>query len=110
MITLSFGDVAVGAAGMTVRLKEKRKEVRLRTELPVALENATGITRDMSASGAFFWTSGNHAVGEKISFAIGLQDGKGTVWMCEGVVVRVEPRGKDVGVAVRITSAMVQTS
>jgi len=95
---------------MTASLKEKRKEVRLRTELPVALENATGITRDMSASGAFFWTSGNHAVGEKISFAIGLQDGTGMVWMCEGVVVRVEPRGEDVGVAVRITRTTVEPS
>jgi len=100
----------VAEVELTASLKEKRKDVRLRTELPVALENATGITRDMSASGAFFWTSGNHAVGEKISFAIGLQDGKGTIWMCEGVVVRVEPRGKDVGVAVRITRTMVQTS
>jgi hypothetical protein len=93
---------------MTKKLIGRRKDVRLRTELPVSLEKATGITRDMSASGAFFWTSGNHAVGDKISFAIGLKGGSGMVWSCEGEVVRVEPRGKDVGVAVKIIRSTVE--
>jgi len=93
---------------MTAKLIEKRKDVRLRTELPVSLENATGIMRDMSSSGAFFWTSGKHAVGDRISFAIELQNGSGMVWSCEGEVVRVEPRGKDVGVAVKIIGTTVE--
>ena len=50
------------------------------------------------------------AVGDKISFAIELQDGTKTVWTCEGVVVRVEPHGGSVGVAVRITGTTVESS
>lgn len=93
---------------MTAKLIGRRKDLRLRTELPVSLEKATGITRDVSASCAFFWTSGNHAVGDKISFAIGLNGGSGMVWNCEGEVMRVEPRGKDVGVAVKIIRLTVE--
>lgn len=93
---------------MTARLKEKRKDVRLRTGLPVSLEKATGITRDMSAAGAYFWISGKHAIGDKITFTIGLKpDRRGMVWTCEGVVVRVEPRGTYTGVAVRISRSTV---
>lgn len=94
---------------MTARLEEKRKDVRLRTGLPVSLEKATGIIRDMSASGAFFWISGKHAVGDKISFTIGLKpDRSGMVWTCAGDVVRVQPRGTYAGVAVRITRSTVE--
>lgn len=95
---------------MTAPLVEKRKDVRLLTALPVSLEQATGITRDMSASGAYFWISGQHAIGDKISFTIGLKpDRSGMVWKCEGEVVRVEPRGTFAGVAVRITRSTVES-
>ena len=71
------------------------------------MEKATGITRDISASGAFFWTSRNHAIGNRIAFAIQLQNGSGMVWSCEGQVVRVQLRDKDVGVAVKIIGTTV---
>ena len=91
---------------MTAKLAEKRRDYRVRTALPVSLENATGVTRDMSASGAFFWISGTHAIGESISFSLELKTAEGsTVWTCQGDVVRTEPRGNDIGVAVRITEA-----
>lgn len=94
---------------MTARLVEKRKDVRLVTGLPVSLEKATGIIRDMSASGAYFWISGNHAIGDKISFTVGLKpEWSGMVWKCEGAVVRVEPRGTHTGVAVRISQSAVE--
>jgi len=94
---------------MTATLVEKRKDVRLLTALPVSLEKATGITRDMSASGAYFWISGQHAIGDTISFTMGLKpDRSGMVWKCEGEVVRVEPRGTYAGVAVRITRSTVE--
>ena len=99
----------LGEIGMTVRLTEKRKDVRLLTGLPVALEQATGITRDMSASGGYFWISGKHAVGDKISFTIGLKpERSGLAWKCEGEVVRVEPHGTYAGVAVRIIRSTVE--
>jgi hypothetical protein len=94
---------------MTARLVEKRKDVRLLTALAVSLEEATGIIRDMSASGAYFWISGKHAVGDRIRFTIGLKpDRSGIVWTCEGEVVRVVPRGTYAGVAVRITRSTVE--
>jgi hypothetical protein len=94
---------------VTARLAERRNNYRVRTALPVSLESATGILRDMSASGAFFWLSGTHAIGETVSFSIGLQTSGGrTVWKCQGDVVRTEPRGTDVGVAVKITSTTVE--
>jgi len=94
---------------MTARLAERRNHHRVRTALPVSLESATGIMRDMSASGAFFWLSGVHAIGETVSFSIPLQTGGGrTVWKCEGDVVRTERRGTEVGVAVKITRTTVE--
>ena len=59
---------------MTARLAERKgMYVRARADLPMSLEKATGIARDMSAAGAFFWISGKHAIGETISFSIGLK-------------------------------------
>jgi hypothetical protein len=88
---------------MTAKLPEMRRDQRVKVALPVFLENATGVLRDMSASGAFFWTSGTYALGEEISFSIELQKAGGRMmWTCRGDVVRTEPRGRAMGVAVRI--------
>ena len=88
---------------MTAKLAEKRRDQRVRTVLPVSLENARGILRDMSASGAFFWVSGAYALGQEISFSIELQKAEGRmIWTCRGDVVRTEPRGTAMGIAVRI--------
>ena len=96
--------------GMTARLKEKREEQRVRTALPVSVDKASGIMRDMSESGAYFWISGTYAIGDTISFSIGLNPDKSRiVWKCEGTVVRVEPRGNDIGVAVKIVRTAVET-
>jgi len=94
---------------MTAKLSELRKDRRVDTALPVVLENATGVTRDMSASGAFFWTSGTYAPGQSISFAVELKTAGGRMmWKCRGDVIRTEPRGNDVGVAVRITESATE--
>ncbi|MDH3316102.1 MAG: PilZ domain-containing protein [Gammaproteobacteria bacterium] len=94
---------------MTAKLPEKGRDYRAHTALPASLENATGITRDMSASGAFFWISGTHAIGEPVSFSIELKTPGGRmVWTCRGEVVRTEPRGTDIGAAVRITRTAVE--
>jgi len=94
---------------MTARLAETRRDDPLDTALPVPLENATGIGRDMGASGAFFWMSGTHAIGEPVSFAIELQPSRERmIWTCRGVVVGVEPRGNEAGVVVKITGTGVR--
>ena len=88
---------------------ERRRDRRVETELPVFLGNATGVTRDMSASGAFFWISGAYAVGESISFSMEMKTAGGRMmWKCRGNVVRTEPRKNDVGVAVRITESAME--
>ncbi|MDH3314837.1 MAG: PilZ domain-containing protein [Betaproteobacteria bacterium] len=94
---------------MTAKQPEVRRDQRVDTALPVFLENASGITRDMSASGAFFWISGTYAIGESISFSIELKTAGGRMMRkCKGEVLRTEPRGTDMGVAVRITESALE--
>ena len=88
---------------------EKRAEARARGALPLSFENATGILHDMNASGAFFWISGAHAVGETVTFSIALRtDGAQMVWTCQGEVVGIQTRGQDAGAAVKITRTAVE--
>lgn len=94
---------------MTSRSVERRNEPRLGSALPVYLKNATGTMRDMSVSGAYFWTPNKYAVGETINFSIGIYSTKGrTVWKCQGDVVRTEPQDIYYGVAVKITTTTVE--
>lgn len=89
----------------------KRKDARVDTALMVFLENGRGVTRDMSPSGAFFWTSGNYAVGEPINFAIELRTAGGKMmWKCQGDVIRTEPRDHMVGVAARINESTMESA
>lgn len=93
---------------MTAKLPEKRKDRRIDTTRPVFLENATGITRDVSASGVFFWANGTYAIGEFISFSMQVQRPEGNMMLkCRGEVVRMKPRGSHVGVAVAISQSVM---
>jgi len=90
-------------ANTTARLPEKRKERRIDVALPVMLENATGVTRNVSPSGVFFWISGTYALGDVINFAMGRSTKSGEFTLkCRGVVLRTEQRGNDLGVAVMV--------
>lgn len=94
---------------MTAKLAEKGMPVRVAAAMPKSLEKATGILQDMSASGAFFWISGDHPIGETVSFSIGIKTDWGTMaWVCQGDVVRKERRGAEAGVAVKITRTAVE--
>lgn len=90
-----------------MKFPEKRKETRFKGELPVELEQGTGLTRDFSASGVFFKTDHSLTVGEPINFVIPMDY---SAWdhpfrfRCQGEVVRLEPSGEKVGVAVTIQS------
>ena len=95
---------------MTARLEERRNHYRVRTALPVYLGTTRAVLRDMSTSGAYFWTSGTHAVGEQVNFSVQVQSSEGrTAWNCRADIVRVEPRDSDTGVAVRIKKTSVAT-
>ena len=95
------------AREMITENQEKRKGQRISTALPVFLKNAEGITRDVSASGVFFWTSESIcAPGELIRFSVELKRPEGRVKLkCQGDVVRTEPRNGEMGVAVKITES-----
>jgi len=88
-----------------------RRDARVDTPALVYLENGRGVTRDMSASGAFFWTSGTYTPGEPINFAIELKTAGGKMmWKCKGDVVRAEPLGHMVGVAARIIESTMESA
>jgi len=94
---------------MITEQPEKRSGPRIHSALPVFLKNTEGITRDVSASGVFFWTSEPVCVpGELISFTVELKRPGGRMMLkCQGDVVRTEPRATEIGVAVKfIESAM----
>lgn len=94
---------------MEPRDSEKRRDERVATALPVDLGTATGITRDVSASGVFFETDATYAVGSEISFAVELDTPGGKMILrCKGEIVRIEPRDARVGVAVKITESTLE--
>lgn len=89
---------------------EKRSGPRIQTALPVLLKNAEGITRDVSASGVFFWTSESVcARGESISFWVELKSPERMMKLrCQGNVLRTEPQDGVMGVAVTITESAIE--
>ena len=91
---------------------ERRQAPRHLTELPVELENGMGITRDISTTGVFFKTSQSHVPGAPIKFFLILEhiQDSPTRLCCEGKVIRVEPCGKQLGIAVNMTSFRFEPS
>lgn len=88
---------------------EKRRDQRIHTAFPVHLENASGITRDVSASSVYFWTHSGYEAGQHISFSMELSRPVGRITLkCEGEVVRTELCDAMMGVAVRLTESAMQ--
>ena len=86
--------------------EDKRKEERVGAALPVKTARATGVARDVSASGMFFETDASYAVGSDISLALDLDTPWGKVHFdCRGEIVRVESHDGRMGVGVRFTEA-----
>ena len=95
---------------MITEQPEKRSGPRIHTALPVFLKNIAGTTRDVSASGVFFWTSEPVCVpGELISFSVEFKRPEGRMILkCQGDVVRMEPRAAEIGVAVKILESAME--
>ena len=95
---------------MNTAQTEKRRGQRIHTTLPVFLKNTEGITRDVSASGVFFWTSEPVcALGELINFSVELKRPEGKMMLrCQGDVVRTETRAAEIGVAVKIIESAME--
>lgn len=94
---------------MTLEQQDKRREERLFTVLPVDLGATKGRTRDVSASGIFFEVDASYALGSSVDLAVELDtpDGKMLI-KCRGDIVRIEPCGNEVGVAVKITESKME--
>lgn len=94
---------------MTLKQQNKRREERLFAGLPVDLGATKGTTRDVSASGLFFEVDASYALGSSVDLTVELhtQDGKMLI-KCRGDIVRIEPCGKKVGVAVTITESKME--
>ena len=92
----------------TKKRKYERSEKRVRAQLPIDLGRAKGVTRDVSASGAFFETDVSYKVGGRVRFAIDLATPWGPAHFdCRGKIVRLEKHDGTVGVAVQFTDADV---
>jgi hypothetical protein len=86
-----------------------RTEERISCGLPVDLGIATGVTRDISASGVFFETEATYPLSSSIQFQVKLDTPQDKMSVtCRGDIVRVEPRNKHVGVAVKITEELTE--
>jgi len=88
--------------------EDKRKEERTVIELPLSLEYGTGMTGNLSASGMFFWTDSAPAfeVGDRVTITLEVvRSGRKIRPKCQGEIVRVEPRGRQTGVGMRIVES-----
>jgi len=89
----------------TKKTRENRRAKRVRALLPVQIGKAhQGLTRDVSASGAFFETDASYRVGSVVRFAINLETPWGPArFDYRGRIVRLERHDGTLGVAVRFT-------
>ena len=90
---------------------EKRRKERVFTALPVNLAGASGVTRDVSASGIFFETDASYTLGNLVSFTVEFNTPGGKMLLkCRGDIVRIEPRGTQIGVAVKIIESTMEVA
>lgn len=90
--------------------KEMRGDKRIPAAMPVDLANvATGMTRDISASGIFFETNTEYEPGNSIVMALEFTTPAGRLqFRCQGVIVRVEQHDSRMGVAVKIAESRLR--
>lgn len=92
---------------VVLEFHERRRKRRHKGMIPVEIEGGTGMTRDFSSSGVFFETDQWLEAGMSVEFALMLEHSYPNEpgrFLCQGKVVRVEPGGEKVGVAVTIDS------
>jgi hypothetical protein len=80
----------------------KRRAVRTKIEVPVILEDGTGLTRDISVTGIYMKTARPYMPGDLLKFTLELEyaipDGP-MQFTCVGRVVRVEQLEGEYGIA-----------
>ncbi|NOU01905.1 MAG: PilZ domain-containing protein [Gallionella sp.] len=96
---------------LTQKIHELRNEERVLVAHTIRLGNLQGMTRDISASGVYFWVDATFAVGETIHFIIEFgKKGVNFILKCIGEIVRVENREGKVGVAVKISHSVMESA
>ncbi len=87
---------------------ERRRERRIPTDLPVLFGIGEGRTRDLSASGMFFYTQQVLIPADALSFDLLFnEDATAPAPLratCAGRIVRVIPMGEQYGVAISLES------
>jgi len=87
---------------------EKRIANRFEVEVPVHLEQGSGVSRDISLYGIYFVTEQGFTEGMPFRFSIEFKyaiPGRCIRLDCEAHVLRVEPQGNMVGIAACIDEA-----
>ena len=90
-----------------------RKSTRYYGEIPIELNQGSGLTRDYSVDGVYFMTDQQLSVGEQIEFVMLLNhQGSGNVVRlnCRADVVRVDPSIEKTGAAVAITKHVFEAA
>jgi hypothetical protein len=91
--------------------QEQRREERVLVEHTVKITNTQDVTRDISASGVYFWLDAKVALGETINFVIEFgRQGVKFILKCVGEIVRVESQNGKVGVAVKISHSVMESA
>jgi hypothetical protein len=88
------------------KCKIPRSAKRVRVAMPVHLDHGSGITRDISQSGVYFFTEQLLSPGMTIPFVLEfdyVSPGEKVFLHCKGEVLRVEETGRKRGVAASIS-------
>lgn len=85
----------------------RRATPRFNAELPVTLDGQLGVTRDISATGAYFEVNSSAVLGSTVTFDIYLKtpNGSPAVLKCQGQIVRTELQGQRRGIAVTFSES-----
>jgi hypothetical protein len=91
--------------------EERRRTGRFSVAGTVRTQKGTGVARNVSTTGVFFEADEAYAVGESVSLSLVLERPYPAVSVRvqgTGRVVRVERRGRKIGIAVAVTWGLIE--
>lgn len=97
----------IASQEVVMNKNDQRQAARFEGAIPVETEIGEGLTRDFSNSGVFFETDKTYSPGQKIEFSFVLEhfiSDRPMRVKCQGEIIRVEEKGRNVGVASTISS------
>lgn len=93
----------------TEQRTDQRLQAREQVQLPVRVDGQLlGQSQDISASGLYFLTDHTQRVGSEVVIEIALDTPSGPMKLdARGHILRIEPRGTQTGVAVRLMASQL---